>query len=434
MPELDDLLRGDVAGAAARSVRPPDFEVVAARGRRLRRRRRAVVAAAACVLAVVASGGVLLGRATTAGAPAPAGPHPSPHQPQPTPDPAAEQVVDDPAATVTQLAVSPADADVRAVLWQTCSGRCERRHAAIALTADGFESRALVPVRDGRYPWLQPAGGRSFLVTNDGRHPYLLDLDGTRRPVTPPTGPAAVAAGEVVVRWSDAGRAFVAVDPATGASHRVTVPAGTSEVQVEAGGRLDALQDLLPARTPTVAWSDDGGLTWRTHFLGSTPRAIFQLVPSAATGTTAVLVGSDGATMFPFDGVVQGSRAGASWHAFPQPRPPTSAVDGGVVLPDGRLVVALLRPRGGQPGAGEMRGGLYASAARDWSRFTRVAPAGLAAADAARLRETELSLLSTVVSQGRATLYVTEGQQPGGSSRVYAVTDGGSMWTAVRLR
>jgi hypothetical protein len=436
MPDLDDLLRSDIAGTASRSVEPPEFAAVATRGRRRRARRRAVLAAASVLVVAAVATGTVLADGTPSTSPAPANPQPSPHRTQVMPDqdnlrdPAA--VVDNPDASVAGLAVATDDPDVRAVLWQVCLRRCHDRHAAIALTTDGFASRTLVPVSPGAYPHLAPAGRHAFLVTNDGRHPYLLGADGRKRQVTPPGPVAPVGAAEVVTHWNGGGDDYVAVDPATGSSHRVMVPAGTSEAQKTGTGRLQALVEQRVGRTPSVAWSDDGGASWHEHELTSNDRSMFELVPTAGD-TMAVLVGSDGATVFPFDGVVQGTRSGASWRSIPQPGPPVASTDGGVVLPDGRLAVALAGLV--RSSVGPHLAGLYLSAGGDWSTFTRVEPSpqgsrGLDTATVTRLRETDLYLAGTRVGAGTATVYLAEGR----GSRVWAVADGGRTWTELRVR
>lgn len=343
MPDLEDLLRSDIAGAAARATRPPEFSALLARGHRRRHRRRVATTVVACLTVVLAGAGALLGRDVLAGAPLPANPNPSPHHVDRTLDhqtPTAEQIVDGSGATVVQVAVAAADPDVRAVLWQVCYQRCRTRHAAIAVTRDGFSTRVLVPVRDGAYPFLTPAG-------------------------------------------------------------------------------------------------------WHEHRLAWAGRSMFQLLPSADEGTMAVLAGSDGATLFPYEGVERGTSDGAAWRRFPQPSPPAWAVDGGAVLPDGRLALALVPPERSASRPEGRRAGLYVSQdADDWTHLSRLDPTtadaprlGHQLAD--RLPDADLSLVGVVGTAGataHATVYLTEGLQPGGSSDVYAVDDGGRTWTRLKVR
>lgn len=447
MPDLEDLLRSDIAGAAARATRPPEFSALLARGHRRRHRRRVATTVVACLTVVLAGAGALLGRDVLAGAPLPANPNPSPHHVDRTLDhqtPTAEQIVDGSGATVVQVAVAAADPDVRAVLWQVCYQRCRTRHAAIAVTRDGFSTRVLVPVRDGAYPFLTPAGQSAFLVGGDGRRPYLLDAaEGTRRSLPRPGPEVPVRPGEVITRWGGAGDRFVAVDPETATVHRIPLPARLQELQGDRAGRLQGLTWPAPDHAVAVVWSDDGGAGWHEHRLAWAGRSMFQLLPSADEGTMAVLAGSDGATLFPYEGVERGTSDGAAWRRFPQPSPPAWAVDGGAVLPDGRLALALVPPERSASRPEGRRAGLYVSQdADDWTHLSRLDPTtadaprlGHQLAD--RLPDADLSLVGVVGTAGataHATVYLTEGLQPGGSSDVYAVDDGGRTWTRLKVR
>lgn len=440
MPDLDDLLRSDIAGTASRSVEPPAFGAVVARGRRRRNRSRAA-AAAACVLAALAAGSTVLDLAGHSTEPRPANPQPTLHHvhrpPGPDRGPLPEQVVDEPAASVDQVVVAAEDPDVRAVVWRLCrTQRCTHVDRALALTGDGFATRSVVRLREDSDPAIVPAGARTFLVSLDGPHPYLLDADGSRRPVSAPAPASPVRAGEVVTRWNGFGADdFVAVDPASGAAHRVAVPGRLVELQGDRSGRLQGLSDYGSDRAPVFFWSDDGGASWHDHRLTSTGRQLFRLVPTAAD-TMAVLVGGDGATLFPFGAVQRGTRDGATWEGFPQDSPPSAFVDGGAVLPDGRLLVRLEQAEEQfHAGTGsEPRTGLYVSDGADWGSFARLDPPdgapGLSPEDVQWLRGADLALAGVSVVPGHATVYITEN----GGNRVFAVADGGRTWTEVRSR
>jgi hypothetical protein len=103
-------------------------------------------------------------------------------------------------------------------------------------------------------------------------------------------------------------------------------------------------------------WSENGGDTWSWHQLPSNASSVYTLVPSARPGTTAVLEGADGATLFPFIAAHRGTRDAASWRAFPEGRHPRGYVDGAAVLPDGRLMAFIeawadQKPSSRPPGA-----------------------------------------------------------------------------------
>lgn len=63
MPDLEQLLRSDIAGAASRAAGPAAFETVASRGRRRRRRARTLVVSTCALLIAVGGVGTMLGGA-----------------------------------------------------------------------------------------------------------------------------------------------------------------------------------------------------------------------------------------------------------------------------------------------------------------------------------------------------------------------------------
>ena len=434
MPELDDLLRPDLADSAARSAQAPDFHSLAARGRRRRHVRGAAMAGVAVVLAV--SGTAVLaglgpGRTSV---PDPAVPSPtvSPSR-QPAPGPDAEEIVDDPHAQVFQVVASPEDQDVRAAVWRICVSReCDDR-VAIAVTSDGFESRTVVPVARGAgFPWLTAAGSDAFVVSNAERHPYLLRADGSRTDIAKPEETAPVGPGEIVTRWRGYGdRDVLAVDPGTGESHWVPVPRGLTEVQADARGHLEALVGDGP-RT-TFAWSDDGGAGWQEHAFDAGATSLFTLV-RGTPGVQAVLEGADGATLFPFLAVHRGDSAGA-WERIEQGHDPQAYAGPAAVLADGRLLVDVVGWSDDRAGAGSHRPrGPYVSAGGDWSRMSPLEPdaaSGLGEDERNRLSGSDLSVVGLAAGPTRVVAYVTT---PGSPGPVYAVTGPGAPWTPVDLR
>ena len=117
MPELDDLLRPDIAEAAARAARGPGFDDVRRRGLSRRRRTRTAVVALCVVVATAAGAGVLSQR-TGDQEPGPAQPSPSPTAREHVqPGPSAQRVVEDPRSMVAQVVAAPGREEVRATLW-----------------------------------------------------------------------------------------------------------------------------------------------------------------------------------------------------------------------------------------------------------------------------------------------------------------------------
>ncbi len=435
MPDLDDLLRSDLAESAARSVHAPAFDSVAARGRRRRTARRAAVAGAAAVLAATGTT-VLAGLGpdrTSVPEPAVPSPTASPSQ-QRHPGPDAEKIVDDPRAQVSQVAASPDRPEVRAAVWRQCPSRaCDDDHVAIAVTRDGFESRTVVPVpRGGGLPWLTAAAAETFVVSYAERHPYLLRADGSRVDIAKPEGSAPAAPGEVVTRWRGYGdHDVLAVDPGSGESHWVPVPRGVTEIEADGQGRLEALVGD-GARTAFVS-SDDGGATWQEHPFAAGETSTFSLVRSGS-GVPAVLEGADGATLFPFLAVRRGTSAG-SWERIEQGHDPQAYAGVSAVLPDGRLLVEVVGWSDDRPGAGGSRPrGPYVSDGSDWSRLSPLEPdvaSGLDADERDRLAGGDLSVVGLAVGPAHVVAYVTT---PGSVGPVYAVTGPGAPWTPVDLR
>lgn len=440
MSDLDDLLHGDVAGTAARAVTPPDFDVVAGRGRRLRARRRTALGSGLVVVALAgtaALAGIAAGRSS---APAPAVPSPtvspsrgsSPTQPA---GPSPEQIVDAAGAAVSQVAAFPEDPEVRAVVWRQCaSPACDDNHVAIAVTGDGFRTRAVVGVRpDGGFPWLAPAGRDAFVVSYDEKHPYLLRTDGRHIAIARPGPPASFGTDEVLARWRGYGDDFIGVDPATGASHRIATPPGTFELKPAGRGGLQGIR-RDPSGASAVIWSDDGGSSWQTHPLEAAETSLFAVVPTAVSGSHAVIEGADGATLFPFV-AVQRSRGGTAWERFVEADDPRAYVGASAVLPDGRLVVDVVGwsdARAGKPGSRPR--GPYVSAGGDWSSIERLLPgpeSGLDGDERNRLADAELEVRGVSVGLEHATLYVGPAGQ---SDTVYAVDDSVATWTRVSVR
>jgi hypothetical protein len=431
MPELDEMLRSDVSAAAARSVVPPDFSGVAVRGRQRRARRVAVLASAGVV--------VLAGAAVLTGVGAERSTTPDPAVPTPTPSPSAtagvgaEEIVDDPESVVVQVVAAPGAPQVRAVVWSRCpDDRCRRPEAAVALTADGFDTRTVL--RLGRSPSLEAAGPSAFLGRGTDGDPFLLLLDGTKVGLHRPTDVSPVGPGEVVGRWWGSGDAdFYAVDPANGDTHLVPVPDGLVEVRGDGTGRLEGISGFGP--DSVFMWSEDGGETWSEHDLPGEETSMFGLTPSGDPGTAAVIGGADGATLFPFIDVSRLDRRSGTWQQVLQPRDPRAYIGPQAVLPDGRLLVnvqvwsdATFKKPGARPA------GVYTSDGADWSTLQRLEPgenSGLAPVERERALAGHPGVVGLSVEPGEVTVYVANG---GGSSLVYAITDSGSRWDRVAVR
>ena len=425
MPDLDQLLGSDISRSASREAQSPGVEAVVIRGYR-RRRQRSSLALAICSLLVVtgAVGTQLRDGGRTAPGPADRSTGHRTEQTEQT-EPAPAHVIDDPDSRPAQVATAPGDADVRAALWRLCNDpRCRRSHTAIALTSDGFRTRTVVGVRQGRSPVLTPAGTEGFVVTGDGRVPYLLHTDGTRLQADTVQQARPVVAGEVVVRdhWNPS--RFLAIDPESGQGHVVPTPDGAMYLS----GGSGLLQALVPgsARTaPRFFWSHDGGASWREHQLPKDDNSLFQLVPSAASDTMAVIGGGDGATLFPLAALYRGTRDGASWQVVERGKP-TAYGRGVAVLPDRRLMVeieAWSDQRAGAPAPRPV--GLYLSDGGDWADLSPMTVPG---------DMPPLAMIGQSVRPGEVTTYLAADDDADTPGTVYAVQDGGETWTTIAMR
>lgn len=188
MRDLDDLLNGDVAGAARRSVTPPDFASVRARGRRRRLVAWGTISGACASAAVAVVTAWSLGASTTGTAPPDVVVRPSEPTP-PATDRAglrAERIIDDPDAQVVDVSISPSNPDVRASVWMLCAtDRCRHATYAVAVTDDGYTNRAALALPARQRPFLTAAGPAAFHVDLPGKARRARER---RRPPDPGEG------------------------------------------------------------------------------------------------------------------------------------------------------------------------------------------------------------------------------------------------------
>lgn len=410
MNELHDLLHH-----ATDRVASPRLEQTALRVARRRRARRrgAAAAVAASVAAVVA---VVVGTQGLGRDPTPAPEPAAPTRTVPTPAGTdAEAVVDDPTAQLVDVATSPTDPDVRAAVWSTCrNDGCGSLAVAVAVTTDGFETRAVADEVWRTMPQVRVAPSGDVLVsTSPGRVTLeVVRPDGSVAEVDPTTTPSPVAAGELVggvdVRRTTT---YLATDPATALAHPVPVPDGTVQLAQTATGQLRAT-----TRAGVYAWSDDGGATWQQAAGLDTTK--HQLLADSAPDVHVVVDGSDGATLFPFDAVRTLDDAD-SWSVVEQPPGDRAYLGGAAVLPDGRLLLDVDDLSDDRPA------GLYASAGGDWSWYSRVDAGAPFDAEPA-----DIHVLDVRVDDGSASIIAAG---PGWHD-AWLSEDGGLTWTPFGAR
>jgi hypothetical protein len=421
MPDRDDVL-------SAEADHPPGPAPLVRRGTRRRRTRDgALVAVAAVAVAVVGWTAVSLpGGGSTPSPSSPPTTHPTHPSPSRTPSSSDEDdrataraVVGSPHARIGGLSVIADHPERRIAEWYVCrESDCERRENALVVTGNGFADAHVVQLPANRSTWsLEPAGRDHFAVALNGGRRMLVDLSGrvTRITVGGTSGP--VAGDEVPLRAPV--RSYLAVDPATGAAHPLSVPAGTEQLLTEPSGQLR----VLTARD--YAWSDDGGATWHTIGLPQEGTAIAAIVPTASDSVHAVLQGGDGATLFPWDRILR-STDGEAWTSYPGPSVAKAYVDSPVVLPDGRLLIdveAWSDQAAGKPAPRPV--GLYA--ANTWSS---PAPVSMGAPFGVSPGRSVIAVFDVAVTAGSVTVYARTPDQ----AQVFASSDGGATWRPVRAR
>jgi len=331
--------------------------------------------------------------------------------------PSADAVVDGPGAQLLRVAVSVTDPQSRASVWRTCAGRsCARSWLVVAVTVDGFEHRTLAgPWRaDGARVTAAP-GGR-FLVHVDGVPAFLLDVSGDRRALGLPGGPRPLRSGELVVGG-------LAVDPATGTTHGLPLPRGTTALTATEDGRLVAVA------AGALLGSSDGGASWRRTPLPVDGATTLPLA-SARTDTVAALRGDQGVTWLPVSGAVR--RVAGRVHVDEVPRPPQARpfVDDALVLPDGSLLVDVVAWSTDRNGDHVGAVGAFVTDQGRWRTWHPMQvpryelPRDVARAMAAR----PLRLVGAAVGAGEAIVLLASG------TTVAAVDTAHWLWVPVRVR
>lgn len=438
MRDLDELLTGGVAGAAADAVdSAPNLAALRTRGVRRRRFRRTALAGIAATVLVVAIGPTADRFSSPDPAPSPPSPSPSP---SPSPDKAdpnvplseltPEQIVDHPKAVLINASVSPTAPDVRATIWSVCDDdRCTREVTATAVTSDAFETRTVLS--GGRYSELKPLGSRGFLFTKDhlGQLPRLLAPDGTVSAIEVEDGPARpLAEGEVPWGVSGSGvlwAKWLGIDPATGTAHEFPVPADVDLLQLQPNGRLEVTTAGGRSGTGAFHWSENGGASWQSHTLPENTSVIYGLVPSAQPSTMALIEVADGATGLAFGAMHVSRDGGDTWQRISEDEDPAAYAASIVVLPDGALLAHLESwSDDGVDKPADRSHGFYVGA--DWRDLRPVDMGAPFTADEAPHGP---HVLDVQVGSETVTMYAASDRH-----RVFRTTDNGVTWEEVQTR
>ncbi|HSV40196.1 MAG TPA: sialidase family protein [Nocardioidaceae bacterium] len=411
MADLDQLLRSDIAAAAADAARVPDFSPLERRGTRQRRVRStgtAVVAAAiVVVIAATATQFVREDRGATPVTPT----TPTPTTPSMPVNLTAEQIVDDPRSRAASIVIAPEDPRIRAVVWRLClDDRCRRHREAVAVTDDGFRTRSTLVANafplyvGGGVFALQGRLGPPLLLHPDG---HIVEVTGLQSEPGPPELP-----GEVIVSYGSGVLRWVAADPTTGRGHPVTVPENLRILRLSPGGRLAG--ETLGEGSYT--WSDNSGATWSSTPLDNDP-GLLVFAASRESEPIAVLEGGDGATLFPLGFVHRSTDGGQTFERLRLFDDPMAYGQNAGVLPDGRLLLNIEGWSDDEPGGEHARPiGLHVSNGNDWTDLRPVD-------GAAPYAEAQPDVVAT--KDGLLIVYGQEGK---------ASTDGGQTWQDFKLR
>jgi hypothetical protein len=329
---------------------------------------------------------------------------------------AASRIVAGHHARLEAFSVIPGHPERRIADWHLCNDAdCTHGRGALTVTGNGFADAHVVEVPVHASAWyVEPAGTDHFAISSDGGRRSLVDLAGrvTAIHVVGRSGP--LVGSEVPLRAAATG--YLAVDPDTGVAHPLSTPGGVVELDRSPSGQLRAVS------FSAYSWSDDGGETWR-HLALRLGGDLPELVPTASDRVHAVLLGGDGATLFPWTRILE-STDGAAWTSYDGPEDPIAYVDSPAVLPDGRLLINVevwSDQRAGRPAARPV--GTYVG--RDWSCPHAVdmgAPFGTSP------RRAVLNVLDVAVTTRSVTLFSLTSDRRG----VVASADGGEHWRPVR--
>jgi hypothetical protein len=270
----------------------------------------------------------------------------------------------------------------------------------------------------------------------------ILHADGRTMPVRLADDAGPVGEGEVVVRLDYRPDPFIAVDPDTGAAHRITTPPETTELQQAPDGRLLGVVHDHPGGEAEAVWSDDGGSTWQRHVLPMSAGSLLTLVEGGGEGAMTVLAGGDGATLFPFGTMYRSRDGGSTWEAIDVRSDPQAYVGRVAVLPDGRLLVEVVAwSDQGINRAGSRPEGLHLSDGDDWSAllpvetgepFDRGDDAALGDPNLVGAEQT-LEVVATVETRNGLEVFALDLSDPH-PHEVFVSEDAGETWVSTSVR
>jgi hypothetical protein len=260
----------------------------------------------------------------------------------------------------------------------------------------------------------------------------ILHTDGRTVPIRLADDAGPVGEGEVVARFGYGSAPFVAVDPATGAAHRITTPPETRQLELAPDGRLLGLVHDLPQGQAKVVWSDDGGSTWQEHLLPQSAGVLLSLVNGGGEGAMTVLGGGDGATLLPFGWMHRSRDGGSTWEVLDVHSDPQAGVGQVAVLPDGRLLVEVVAWSDQRINrAGSRPVGLHLSDGDDWAELLPVETGE--PFDSSDSGESHLEVLATAASGDGVSVFALDRSDPH-PHELFVSEDAGETWVSSAAR
>lgn len=352
----------------------------------------------------------------------------------------AASIVHDPESTLTQIAVAPRNAEVRASLWTRCTEpACLHHQQAIAVTTDGFAHQTdLMVAPTSHLEWAagggfavnRPAGG--FAVQARGGGLELVSGTGVVTALQVSATASALLPKEALVNESGGQNGTLrsyGIDIAAHTAHPIprlpgnggwSAPLQRTGIAADLFGINRDGSRVWFWRTDFGGWS--GGPFVKDPFGGHWTFAhAWAMVPSDDVGWAGVLTTDPRGAMSAELWDLASNRM-ADWGATGDGDFKGLKASWAAVTPSGRLLMMVYSPA---PGG---RFGLYESQDPAWQTFARVPiRSGLrvgSSAQAAGLR-----LLDTSLDQGRQTLDVADQR-----GVVRSSTDGGRTWHEVATR
>ncbi len=349
----DKTLRGlGIADAASDAATQPPYAEIAGRGASRLRRRRSLsgVVGAVAAVAVIAAGVSVLSGDGDPRVDAPAQ-SPTPSPPEATSSTPTPQEGVDPVGPAKAMVYGEhsapgvvaidSETGATAALWN-CLEQCAGTRHALVVLDEG--RRAVFPLAEGGNVAAAGSGTFVFGSWEPGADPRLFSVDGEIDVRMAEEAPLQM--GEALVPIFGSGRpflGFVAVDGAAANAHPVPMPDGwLQSVPIVVGQQLTVV-----AGEPAQVWtSTDGGASWSAsdaELDGYLPH----VVDSRSEGTQTVLLGGDGATLFPVQRVVQVRPDGTSSDVEVQGE--TVFLEGALVRDDGQIVLVTQAGERGDP-------------------------------------------------------------------------------------